>query len=513
MASTGRVGKRARSTDSRKREKASATDGRAPHVLLAFAIYMAIAILAASLVAVLVVRHNVEQNSLQKVDDHTKFVATAVAPNLIEPSEWSDGLSEQRLGEVDLAVNRDLLVEGTLRAKMYNAEGEIIYSTERDEIGTMVDGSLAPILAGDTKTEVERLNHHEGGGGTKVIESYAPIVYPGSDQAVGAFEIYTDYGVAAGSIRKQALPLTGALLLVLLALYVALLPLLRRTVRALDFSNRELRRQAEDLNKNLNKRAEIEDRLRTTIKELERSEDQLALSQEETIMRLSIAVESRDAETGQHIERMGRYCALLAEKLGWSEGACELLRVASPLHDVGKIAIPDSVLQKPGALSPDERKQMEEHAAIGHRILAGSDSPLLDLAARIALTHHEKWDGSGYPNGLKGEDIPVEGRIAAIADVFDALTSDRVYRPAMPLDKALGILQEGRGTHFDPEILDQFFNSIDEVIAIRNDSVAAPEQIRDGSPKRRVKRHSAGSQSSAGSRVASAGDGAQSLVG
>ena len=346
-----------------------------------------------------------------------------------------------------------------------------------------------------------------------MIESYAPVVYPASDQAVGAFESYTDYAAAAGSIRKQALPLTGALLLVLLVLYVALLPLLRRTVRALDFSNRELRRQAEDLNKNLNKRAEIEDRLRTTIKELERSEDQLALSQEETIMRLSIAVESRDAETGRAHRTDGPLLRAAGREAGWNDDACELLRVASPLHDVGKIAIPDSVLQKPGALTPDERKQMEEHAAIGHRILAGSDSPLLDLAARIALTHHEKWDGSGYPNGLKGEDIPIEGRIAAIADVFDALTSDRVYRPAMSLDKSLGILQEGRGTHFDPEILDKFFRSIDEVIAIRNDSVDAPEQIRDGSPKRRPKRTAKVTQPSAGSRVAGAGDAKQSLVG
>ncbi|MBI5311073.1 MAG: HD domain-containing protein [Actinobacteria bacterium] len=482
-------------------------------MLLAFAVYMAIGILAASLVAVLVVRHNVKVNSLQKVNEHTAFVASAVAPNLIEPGEWERPLSGDRLDQVDDAVRRDLIDHSTLRAKIYNADGTIIYSTEPADIGREHESELTAILEGGTRTEVEELNHHEGAGGAKVIESYAPITYPGSDQAVGVFEIYTDYAAAAGSLRKQALPLTGALLLVLLALYLAMLPLLRRTMRALDFSNRELRRQANDLNSNLAKRAEIEDRLRTTIKELERSEDQLALSQEETIMRLSIAVESRDAETGSHIERMGRYCALLAEKLDWSEGACELLRVASPLHDVGKIAIPDAVLQKPGALTPDERKQMEEHAAIGHRILAGSDSPLLDLAARIALTHHEKWDGSGYPNGLKGEDIPIEGRLAAVADVFDALTSDRVYRPAMPLEKALAILQEGRGTHFDPEILDHFFNSIDEVIAIRNNSVAAPEQIRDGSPKRRHKRHGKGAQASAGSRVASAGDAQQSLVG
>lgn len=474
---------------------------------------MAVGVLAASFVAVFVVRHNVQQNSMQKAADHTRFVARAVAPNLIKPDEWNSKASKDRLAEIDAAVRRDLLIDGVLRAKIYNSSGRVVYSTKSAEIGKQHVGALSPVLAGETESEVTHLEREDGGQGVKVIESYAPIVYPGSDRPIGVFETYTDYATAAGSLRKQALPLTGALLLILLALYVALLPILRRTLRALDFSNRELRRHAEDLNKNLAKRAEIEDRLRTTIKELERSEDQLALSQEETIIRLSIAVESRDAETGSHIERMGRYCALLAHKLGWSSDECDLLRVASPLHDVGKIAIPDAVLQKPGALTPEERKQMEEHAAIGHRILAGSDSPLLDLAARIAMTHHEKWDGSGYPNGLKGEDIPIEGRIAAVADVFDALTSDRVYRPAMPLDKALSILQEGRGSHFDPQVLDKFFSSIDEVIAIRNDSETAPEPIRDGTPKRRAKRRSQAARGSASSRVASAGDSKQSLVG
>ncbi|MBI4898744.1 MAG: HD domain-containing protein [Actinobacteria bacterium] len=209
---------------------------------------------------------------------------------------------------------------------------------------------------------------------------------------------------------------------------------------------------------------------------------------------------------------MGRYCALLAEKMGWGNADRDLLRIASPLHDVGKIAIPDSILQKPGALSAEERSAMEEHAEIGHRILAGSDSPLLDLAARIALTHHEKWNGSGYPNGLAGEEIPVEGRIAAIADVFDALTSDRVYRPAMPLDTAFEILTEGHGTHFDPTILDVFFASIDEVIAIRSSTETAPEPIRDGSPKRRRRTRSAGEASSADSSSDEDG-GIQSLVG
>ena len=492
------------------------TDGGTPHVLLAFAIYTAVAVLVASIVAVFVVRHNVEENSKEKVADHTRFAAAAVIPAYLARDEWSRALRGRRLREFDAMVRANLLTDGTLRAKLYNSDGVTIYATDPTLIGKRADNSaeLRSVLSGRVLTAVERLNH-EGGSGpdAKVFESYAPVRYALDSRATGVFELYTDYAVAAGGVKRQAVPLTIALLLVLLGLYIALLPILRRTTRALAFTNEQLRRRASELKDNLSRQAEIEERLRETIKELERSEDQLALSQEETIMRLSIAVESRDAETGSHIERMGRYCALLASKLGWSEAECELLRIASPLHDVGKIAIPDSVLQKPGALTPEERERMQEHAAIGHRILAGSDSPLLDLAARIALTHHEKWDGSGYPRGLAGEDIPLEGRIAAVADVFDALTSDRVYRPAMSLDDAFRILTEGRGSHFDPEIIDAFFSSLDEVLAIRDGVDEAPEPIRDGSPTRRRRGRVVGSSAHTHATVDGENDGRRSLVG
>jgi response regulator RpfG family c-di-GMP phosphodiesterase len=139
---------------------------------------------------------------------------------------------------------------------------------------------------------------------------------------------------------------------------------------------------------------------------------------------------------------------------------CGLIERASPLHDVGKVAIPDSVLLKPGPLTAAERLNIETHAEIGHRLLDGSDSAVLQLAATIALTHHEHYDGGGYPRGLAGESIPIEGRMVAIADVFDALTSDRVYRPAMTIDQALAILRDGRGTHFDPVLLDHFLNDL-----------------------------------------------------
>jgi putative two-component system response regulator len=205
------------------------------------------------------------------------------------------------------------------------------------------------------------------------------------------------------------------------------------------------------------------------IRDLETTQESLRKSREETVKRLAIAAEFRDDETGRHVQRMSRYCALLAREMGADSERAEIIRLASQMHDVGKLGIPDNILRKPGPLTPDERKIMQKHCEIGWRILAESQSELLDVAATIALTHHEHIDGAGYPEGLSGKDIPFEGRIAAIADVFDALTTDRIYRTAMPLGRALEIMREGRGTHFDAEALDIFFDGLDEVIRIHED--------------------------------------------
>ncbi len=231
--------------------------------------------------------------------------------------------------------------------------------------------------------------------------------------------------------------------------------------RSLEIENRAHRLRLEQM---------VRDRtaeLWEAIARLEKAEKNLRVSREETIQRLSIAAEFRDDETAQHIQRMSRYCGLLARKAGEDSERCELLRVASLMHDVGKIGIPDQILLKPGPLTSEERTIMEQHAEIGYRILAGSQSELLRLAAEIAWTHHEHVDGSGYPLGISSEEIPLEGRIAAIADVFDALSSDRVYKKAFPLGQAIDIMREGRGAHFDAKLLDLFLDSMDEVLAIR----------------------------------------------
>ena len=207
----------------------------------------------------------------------------------------------------------------------------------------------------------------------------------------------------------------------------------------------------------------------TSVRRLEKAENDLVMSQEETVRRLSIAAEFRDDDTARHIVRMSHYCAFLAGQAGMDEQTCRAIRTASQMHDVGKIGTPDNILLKPGRLTPEERAIMEKHAEDGWKILEGSNSALLLLAAEIALSHHEKVDGSGYPNGLSGDEIPQIGRIAAIADVFDALSSDRIYRPAFPLPEVWRIMREGRGSHFDADLLDLFLDSMDGVLAIKDD--------------------------------------------
>lgn len=233
----------------------------------------------------------------------------------------------------------------------------------------------------------------------------------------------------------------------------------------------QLRRSNELLEVKVKERTE---ELWNAIGELQSAEQDLHLAQEETIHRLSLAAEFRDDETSRHLERMSRYCAILAKRQGEDERRCALLRIASKMHDVGKIGIPDSILLKPHKLTEEEFDVIRRHPGIGYEILCDSQSELVRTAAMIAWTHHEKVDGSGYPRGLKGEEIPLEGRIAAVADVFDALTTDRVYRKAFTLPQALKIMREGQGTHFDIELLNLFLGSLDTVLAAKQEFDEAP---------------------------------------
>ncbi|QEG38067.1 HD domain-containing phosphohydrolase [Roseimaritima ulvae] len=257
-----------------------------------------------------------------------------------------------------------------------------------------------------------------------------------------------------------------------------LLPRVRNTLVTRSFQN-QLARYAQQL----------EQRVKDRTRELE-------FSRREVVECLARAAEYRDTETGNHVVRVGRFAGIIAKRMGFTADEVSNIELAAQLHDVGKIAIPDAVLHKPGRLDPDEFAYIKRHAAIGHSIirahspretealrrhvmaggqlLAAQSSPLLRLASTIALSHHERWDGTGYPLGLKGEDIPPEARITSVADVYDALSSARPYKDAMPREKCFQILEEGRGTQFDPRVLDAFFESSEEVIQVQLELVDVP---------------------------------------
>lgn len=190
----------------------------------------------------------------------------------------------------------------------------------------------------------------------------------------------------------------------------------------------------------------------------------------EIIHRLGIAAEYRDNETGMHITRMSKYCHVLALGMQFNEIEANLLLSAAPMHDVGKIGIPDTILNKPGKLTSEEWGIMMTHTTVGAEIIGDHDYDLMNIAKSIALTHHEKWNGSGYPYGLSEEDIPIEGRIVAIADVFDALTSERPYKSAWETDRAYNLILEERGEHFDPTVVDVFKDRFDEILKIKNEN-------------------------------------------
>ncbi|MDP2258370.1 MAG: HD domain-containing phosphohydrolase [Caulobacter sp.] len=188
----------------------------------------------------------------------------------------------------------------------------------------------------------------------------------------------------------------------------------------------------------------------------------------DALLRLAAAAELKDDDTGVHIVRMGYTSALIALALDCPDDWSERLFYASRMHDIGKLGIPDSILKKPGPLTADEREVMNRHPELGWALLADSDNPLFQLAAEVALTHHERWDGSGYPGGMAGEAIPLSGRIVGVADFFDALTMDRVYRPAFSDERALAMLGEASGSHFDPRVVTAFFTVKERIIAVRD---------------------------------------------
>jgi len=224
---------------------------------------------------------------------------------------------------------------------------------------------------------------------------------------------------------------------------------------------------------------QLTDRASWLAEEVRKATAQIVAREQETIFCLARAAEYRDPETGAHILRMAHYSRHIAQHLGLPTEQQDLLLEAAPMHDIGKVGTPDLILLKPGKLTEEEFSIMKQHAVIGYEVLNASNSSLLKVAAEIAHTHHEKFDGTGYPRGLKGADIPLFGRIVAVADVFDALTSDRPYKKAWSNEQASQLLREGAGTHFDPACVDAFFADFEEVLKIKSRFVDEEMELRD----------------------------------
>lgn len=225
------------------------------------------------------------------------------------------------------------------------------------------------------------------------------------------------------------------------------------------------RRKVHEMERELN--SDLEQRIDSAVEEIEKLDQEIIATQREVIFTMGAIGESRSKETGNHVRRVAEYSRLLAEKLNLSEREVIMIKEASPMHDIGKVAIPDHILKKPGKLTFEEFEVMKTHAELGYEMLKHSNRPLLKTAAIIANEHHEKWNGSGYPHGTSGEDIHIYGRITALADVFDALGSDRVYKKAWPDEKIFQLLRDERGEHFDPRLIDIFFDNLDEFFSIR----------------------------------------------
>jgi putative two-component system response regulator len=223
----------------------------------------------------------------------------------------------------------------------------------------------------------------------------------------------------------------------------------------------------------------LADRAAWLAEEVRKATAQIVIQERETIFCLAKAAEYRDPETGAHILRMSHYSKHIATQLELPRDQQELLLEAAPMHDIGKVGTPDMILLKPGKLTNEEFAIMKHHAAIGYEVLHKSTSPLLQVAAEIAYTHHEKFDGSGYPRGLKSENIPLFGRIVAVADVFDALTSQRPYKKAWSLEEAIHLLREGSGNHFDPACVDAFLCDFDQILAIKGRFIDEQMELRD----------------------------------
>ncbi|MDF1874521.1 HD domain-containing protein [Sulfurimonas sp. SAG-AH-194-I05] len=239
-------------------------------------------------------------------------------------------------------------------------------------------------------------------------------------------------------------------------------------ISTIDKLTKDLKRSQKIMDRSDRQQRKEYDELQVQFEEVEKLQKEIEETQREVVFTMGSIAESRSKETGNHVRRVAEYTYLFAKYIGLPAKECEMLKQASPMHDIGKVAIPDAVLNKPGRFNEEERKIMDTHAQLGYDMLQSSTRPLLKMAATVAYEHHEKWNGKGYPNQLAGEEIHIYGRITALADVFDALGSARVYKPAWDDERIFKMFKEERGEHFDPQLIDIFFDNLDEFLVIRD---------------------------------------------
>jgi len=239
-------------------------------------------------------------------------------------------------------------------------------------------------------------------------------------------------------------------------------------IKTTDKLIKDIRRHDKIMQRSDRRQKKEYDQLQAKLQEVEALQEEIEATQKEVIFTMGAIGESRSKETGNHVKRVAEYSKILALHYGLDEEEAEMLKQVSPMHDIGKVAIPDAILNKPGRFTPEERTIMETHAELGYDMLKASKRKLLKAAAIVAYQHHERYDGKGYPQGLSGEDIHIYGRITAVADVFDALGSDRCYKKAWDDERIFSLFKEERGKQFDPRLIDIFFEHLDEFLAVRD---------------------------------------------
>jgi putative two-component system response regulator len=353
-----------------------------------------------------------------------------------------------------LVVDDEELLRRSVRRMLQAAGHEVLEAATVTEATEMISAREVELVLCDI--------HMPGGSGLELVRSVA-----GTRPQTAVIMLS---GIDDPAVAEQALDIGAYGYLVKPAerneIVITVASGLRR--RELELAQNDYVRELED--KLLSRSAALRDAL----DRVEKSETHARASEREIVDRLVTALSLRSEETGAHIRRVGAYSAMLAAATGDDAARPEEIRLAAMLHDIGKIGVPDTILLKPGALTTDEFEAMKRHTVLGAEMLADGQSPVIKLGAEIALTHHERWDGTGYPGGLQRDETPLPGRITAVADVFDALTSDRVYREAWPIERAVDQMTQERDRHFDPDLLDLFAASVEQVDAIRE---AYPDHI------------------------------------